>query len=72
MKNKSLSLTKEVIIITPIEKNFFSIWSILETVCFWKLALDIEVKNDFAILMGDFLTSFLLVFCWQKASKTVA
>ena len=43
----------------------------LEPSNFWEPTLEVEVKNDFLVLMGDFLTSLLLAFCWQKASKTV-
>lgn len=43
----------------------------LELSNFWEPALEVEVKNDFAMPVGDFLTSLLLAFCWQKAGKTV-
>lgn len=43
----------------------------LEPSNFWEPTLEAEAKNDFAVLMGDFLTSLLLAFCWQKASETV-
>lgn len=43
----------------------------LEPSNFWEPALEVEAKIDFAMLQGDFLTSLLLAFCWQKANKTV-
>lgn len=74
-------MAKEQTKITPPLKNYNSHlkWRrvslayviFLEPSNFWEPTLEVEAKNDFAVLMGDFLTSLLLAFCWQKASETV-